>query len=55
VEKYAFYQLTRLANCKYQPFSFTHSQIYFFDFSNNQGTFWTPGDDYLIFQIKNKQ
>ena len=33
-----------------------HSQIYFFDFSNNQGTFWTPGDDddYLIFQINNK-
>lgn len=34
--------------------AFIHSQIYLFDFSNNQGTFWTLVDDYLIFQINNK-
>jgi len=37
------------------PF-FVYIHRFFFDFSNNQGTFWTPGDDddYLIFQINNK-
>ena len=34
--------------------AFIHSQFNLFDFSNNQGTFWTLVDDYLIFQINNK-
>ena len=50
-----FYQFTRLAEYSVEVSTFdSFHRLDFFDFSNNQGTFWTLVDDYLIFQINNK-